>query len=517
MIDLVARLRMKDDFSSPMQKAIKKMEQASKSAEKLEKASKKSASSFNGFGGGVKSLAGGLTSVVSKLNPVAMGIAAVGAAAASAYASVKVFNATVGEAMKMQQSQVMIGAMFDNEKLSKEYMKMMDSLAINSPLLDSQTMYGNSKSFVALSKDSKELSKMWKLTEKLVASDPSQGVEGAVFALRELFSGDAISIVDRFEMSRDVMNEIKKLPLEQQLKRLDEYFNKLGFSDKLIADMGETALGKWTQVKERWQLIMRDIGEKSLGTVSDFLNKTLARLEGEPMRKFSEFGGKIISQMVSGLSNGAVKLYDYLTQLTSSPEFKKRTTITGKVDFIVSDIADKISAWYEGGGKTKIETAISKVSETIIGVLNNSDKFATLGVSLGNSLASGIMQGVSSSIKESWLGKYLAIDGAMLKYTNPVTGVFNAAKDLIKYSSTKKEKGSYYHGIDYVPTDRVSQLHKGEMVLPRQEAKAYREGGGNGFTFNYNGTMQIREEADIQKVALALYTEFRREAAQRGI
>jgi hypothetical protein len=110
---------------------------------------------------------------------------------------VKIFHATVGEAMKMQQSEIVIGAMFDDTKASKSYMDMIDKMSIKSPLMDSQTMYGNSKSFITQTKDVKQLEKMWGLTERLMASDPQQGLEGAVFALRELFSGDAISIVDR--------------------------------------------------------------------------------------------------------------------------------------------------------------------------------------------------------------------------------------------------------------------------------------------------------------------------------
>lgn len=214
----------------------------------------------NKLSGNLGGLSGNMQSLVSFLNPAAVGIAAIGTAAAGAYASVKIFNATVGEAMKMEQSQVVIGAMFNDKKLAEQYMKMLDRVAIESPVLDSQGMYANSKAFITASKDVKQLEKMWDLAERLVAIDPAQGLDGAVLALRELFSGDSVSMVERFEMSRDAMNEIKNLSLDKQLTELDEYFNKIGLTTKVIEDMGGTSLGMWAQVKERMAIVLRDMG-----------------------------------------------------------------------------------------------------------------------------------------------------------------------------------------------------------------------------------------------------------------
>lgn len=535
-IDLVAKLRLSDDFSKPMQRAMRSMDNAEKTSKKLEQSMRKVNRTFvdsngrlreangrfasmsknsNKLSGNMGGLSNSMRHLVSFLNPAAAGIAAIGTAAAGAYASVKIFNATVGEAMKMEQSQVVIGAMFNDEKLANQYMKMLDRIAIESPVLDSQGMYANSKAFITASKDIKQLEDMWDLAERLVAIDPVQGLEGAVLALRELFSGDSVSMVERFEMSRDAMNEIKNLSLDKQLTELDKYFNKIGLTTRVIEDMGGTSLGMWAQVKERMAILMRDMGTPSLDAISNFLNNALDRIEGEPMQKFAQWGGKAIDSIVTGLSNGAIKIYDWLTNLTNDPEFQKKTTLTGKVDFIVSDIADKLREWYDSGGREAIMNFGSDVIETLIGVLNNSDKFFQLGANLGVSLSEGIMTGIENAAKETTLGKafnFLYGDG---DYINNLEKQVQAKYDA---KNGGGKASSRYHGIDYVPKNNwKADLHKGEAVLPAQEAKAWREGKSGGVSVSVTGnTFNVRQDSDIDAIATALADRLERKAMQRG-
>jgi phage tail tape-measure protein len=142
----------------------------------------RSTRSLSGFGRSV----GGALKGVGSLTSGIYGL--VGAYAAVAGAQ-KAFNATIGEAAKYEQSTIMIRAMMNDAQKAKEYMDLVDSFSINSPIMDSQSMLANSKSFITASKDINQLEKMWSLAERMAAIDPYQGVEGAVFALRELFSG----------------------------------------------------------------------------------------------------------------------------------------------------------------------------------------------------------------------------------------------------------------------------------------------------------------------------------------
>jgi hypothetical protein len=73
--------------------------------------------------------------------------------------------------------------------------------------------------------------------------------------------------------------------------------------------------------------------------------------------------------------------------------------------------------------------------------------------------------------------------------------------------------GSHYNGLDYVPYDGyVARLHKGERVLTAQENREYSGGSSsNGKPFVINiANMNVREEADIDRIAASLARELRR-------
>ncbi|PFR91295.1 hypothetical protein COK39_22715 [Priestia megaterium] len=264
MYELTAVLSMKDNMTKALKSAVKSIGSAQKATDtyrdsmgrlrdangRFASSNRASISSMNGF----KSATHGAIATIGTLT----------AGVLSAVGAYKTLQATVGEAMKMEQSQVTIDAMFDNKKLSKQYQDMLNSFAIKSPVLDSSEMFSNSKSFISQSKDVKQLEKMWNLTERLLAVDPKQGVEGAVMAMKELMSGDSQSMVERFEMPRKALNDIKNLPLDQQLTALDKLYNKMGMTNKLVTAMGSTSLGYITQIKEALSMKFRAVGFEAL-------------------------------------------------------------------------------------------------------------------------------------------------------------------------------------------------------------------------------------------------------------
>jgi hypothetical protein len=107
--------------------------------------------------------------------------ATLGAAIGGVVAARKLFDATLLESAKYEQSTVVIKAILNDKELGKQYMDLVDKFAIDSPIMDSQSMLENSKSFLTtIGGDMKQLEKAWSLAERMAAIDSAQGVEGAV-------------------------------------------------------------------------------------------------------------------------------------------------------------------------------------------------------------------------------------------------------------------------------------------------------------------------------------------------
>jgi len=254
-----------------MKSAIKSIGAAQKATDTYRDANGRLRDSMGRFARANHSACSSLSGFSSHAGSAIKTVGALSAGVLTAAGAYKTLQATVGEAMKMEQSQVVIGAMFDDKKLSKRYQDMMNKFAIKSPILNTQDMYANSKSFISQSKDVKQLEKMWNLTERLVAVDPKQGVEGAVLAMKELMSGDSQSMVERFEMPRKALNDIKNLPLNEQLAALDKLYNKMGMTNKLVTSMGSTSLGYINQIKEALAGKFRSVGFEALKSLKPII------------------------------------------------------------------------------------------------------------------------------------------------------------------------------------------------------------------------------------------------------
>ena len=87
-------------------------------------------------------------------------------------------------------------------------------------------------------KDDDQLERLIKLTERLYSKDPTQGAAGAVFAMRELLSGDTMSVKDRFNMGgfsgETIRNYANTGDIEGMLDYVDQMFNKFGATQEVV-------------------------------------------------------------------------------------------------------------------------------------------------------------------------------------------------------------------------------------------------------------------------------------------
>ncbi|MBG9548512.1 hypothetical protein [Cytobacillus firmus] len=448
----------------------------------------RSTSSMSRFGRAFSSPIKAIGSLTTSLNGL------IGAYAAAAGAR-KIFEETIGAAAKYEQSTVTISAILNDAKLGKQYMKLVDQFAVDSPIMNSQDMLANSKSFLTITKDMKQLEKAWSLVERMAAIDPYQGVEGAVFALREMFSGDAISMVRRFEFPRAVMNEIKKLDVPDQLEALDKYFNKIGMTQKLIEDMGGTTLGIWAQIKEQLQVIFRDMGAPALTHIKSFLDTINNGLREGGMSGFQQTGARMLENLAKGFTNAALGIGKWIQSIQNNPEFQAQTTLFGQVKWVIEDVYQRFVDWLNNGGQTKIAETASTLIQILTASIEASMNYITpVAVKVGSALASGVIDGFSSSFSDSWIAQLIQdpVGFALKKATGGKLNLLDHGKRTKDKLAMKGAAGPLpYNGFDgitrqvpkrnggvkYVPRDGAEySLHRGEMILPRGEADNYRKG-----------------------------------------
>lgn len=245
------------------------------------------------------------TSSFSNVKNAVVGLAA---SIGTAVGAAKILDATIGEAMRYEQSEVLVTAIFDDKKASNQYQEMIKKMAEASPILDTSNMMAGSKALLGVTKDLPTLEKAWKIAEKLSIMDPEQGLQGAVYAMKELASGDGVSMAERFEMPKSVVNDIKNLNFEDQLAAMQKYLDKTGITNKTIDAMGNTTIAKWNQVKEKTTSIFRAMGESSNGVLNESMTKLLSVLDNGTFDKVANLAGTALASVVSNVTNAIASL-----------------------------------------------------------------------------------------------------------------------------------------------------------------------------------------------------------------
>jgi hypothetical protein len=534
--NLVARLKLQDDFTSKMRKASRSAQLMERVTKRLSGESSRLSSNMNRVSASTdkasrsfKNFKSSTSTGIGSITRFTGAVAGLAAAFGSVVAAKKTFDSTVLAAAQREQSTIMINAMINKKSLSKQYLDLIDRISVKSPIMNSKDMLENSKSFLSVTKDLKQLEKMWNLAERMAAIDPAQGVEGAVYALRELFSGDAVSMVERFELPRKVMNEIKKLPIEKQLAALDKYFNKIGWTTKLVDDMGNSTLGLWRRVNEQFQLVLAKMGEPSLKVLKNFFSNILQKLESGELNRFTEIGAKMIKNILSGLTNGITSIYNWFSAVTNSEEFKQKTTLTGKIAFIFDDLYKKFTQWLDASGQQQINNAAKKIIDVLgTAVESAAPRIAAVVMTVGASVGQALVSGAANYIRNNfWSYITSAIPSAFSakKFGGKVLGLMfgkggggggKKSKSPSRAAYNPRLVKGYAGGLNYVPYDRFPAfLHRGEMVLPRGEAQEYRKNKGrvgDGVTINVQN-MHVRQESDIKKIAYELAKLIERKGA----
>ncbi|WP_337102326.1 phage tail tape measure protein [Paenibacillus sp. YIM B09110] len=194
-----------------------------------------------------------------------------------------------------------------------------------------------------------------------------------------------------------------------------------------------------------------------------------------------------------------------------------------KVKVVAADIKSVFDSWWSSGGEKTFIAISDNITSTLLASLENSVPTITnIGLDLGRGLMSGVIDGMRESKSLGWIFDVQEImSGKGTKEFWSSIGIDIGKKDdpnapqerpttfagapnggYVDFNRLPKKSG----GISRVPKTMPAMLHRDETVLPRGEARQYRNSGGASGGVNVSGnTFIVREESDINRIADELY------------
>lgn len=146
-----------------------------------------------------------------------------------------------------------------------------------------------------------------KQAEILAASNPAQGLEGAAIALKEAAGGDFTSIIERFDLPRQRINELKA----QGVPALDAVgiaMKEMGLDADLVSNMANTMQGRWSTTMDTFTNLAAQVTQPIFDAVSSSLGGFNGMLEANtPM--LTNFAGQLagaVGQAITWVTGTAI-------------------------------------------------------------------------------------------------------------------------------------------------------------------------------------------------------------------
>lgn len=179
---------------------------------------------------------------------------------------------------------------------------------------DVKAALAGSQSFMSATMNPKTLTQLNMLAMRLSKLNPGEGLEGAVFSLKELLSGDYTSIAERFNISRSMLKNSDarkagmKGDVEGFIKGMDKLLNQQNMTQKAFEKMLDSPAAKWNRILETLKFKMASAGRKALNALNpllNMLNKFVTSKSFDGMMRGLEEGLAVVAKLLTGIVDGA--------------------------------------------------------------------------------------------------------------------------------------------------------------------------------------------------------------------
>ena len=240
--------------------------------------------------------------------------------------------------------------------------------------------------------------------EILAASNPAEGLEGAAFALREAVSGDFTSIIERFNLPRSYINQLKEDGVPA-LEAVTMAMAQLGLDTDLVSNLAQTAEGRWSTIKDTFTGIAAQLTKP----IFDFVSASMGRFL-EKMEKAKPYIDGIVDALSWAVSSFITNVENGMSPLDAFINSIQKLAPQGVVDFFVN-LRDNILPTLVEAFYT-FSDWFTRNKETIIDVVS--------------SIAAGFAAFSIISTVAGWIGALVAAWGAVSAAVATSGGVISA-------------------------------------------------------------------------------------------
>ncbi|MGL6349326.1 MAG: hypothetical protein ACRC2U_05640, partial [Aeromonas sp.] len=207
---------------------------------------------------------------------------------------------------QMEQASAKINAFTKDGEKTAEILSMVEDRAKRTPFAFAEMAAAASGLIPAANQAGVELESLIQDAEILAASNPAEGLEGAAFALREAVSGDFTSIIERFNLPRSYINQLKEEGVPA-LEIVRKAMAEMGYDTDLVSALANTAQGRWSTFKDTLQSLAATATEPIFNMLSDELGNVNNLLE-QNLPKLEEFAGVLGERLAMEIETFSEKM-----------------------------------------------------------------------------------------------------------------------------------------------------------------------------------------------------------------
>ena len=190
----------------------------------------------------------GLADVLGKIGLAAMGVQALAGAVSG------IGQTLIGTNIQFENTRAALTAFTGSGEEAARLLAVIRQEAAQTPFAFKDMAQAVTMLLPASKAAGLEIMELVKRAELLAALNPAEGLTGAAFALREALSGDFVSLVERFNLPRQYINQLKEEGVPA-LEIVDRVLQQMGVSTDLVANLAQTASGRWSTFVDTLEML----------------------------------------------------------------------------------------------------------------------------------------------------------------------------------------------------------------------------------------------------------------------